>query len=161
MTPLPRRTVMAGSAALAAAAAAACSPASSAPPAAPATGTTSAPAQGASTRSSAGQGTSSNTGSAPLDVNSVRTLDVPVGGGVILMDGSFVITQPTAGTFKAFSKICTHQGCPVSQLKGSEIVCTCHGSQFDITDGHVVQGPAKKPLIAATVHVANGIATAS
>ena len=39
---------------------------------------------------------------------------VPVGGGVILDNADYVITQPKKGTYKAFSKICTHMGCPVA-----------------------------------------------
>ena len=38
---------------------------------------------------------------------------VPVGGGVILTKDEVVVTQPEAGTFKAFSAVCTHQGCLV------------------------------------------------
>ena len=33
----------------------------------------------------------------------VKTSDVPVGGGVVLADQKVVVTQPTAGTYKAFS----------------------------------------------------------
>lgn len=36
---------------------------------------------------------------------SVATADVPVGGGVILDDAKYVVTQPTEGEFKAFSSI--------------------------------------------------------
>ena len=70
------------------------------------------------------------------------TADVPVGGGVILTDAQLVITQPKAGTFKAFSAICTHQGCAVSTVENGTINCPCHGSEFAITDGSVVAGPA-------------------
>lgn len=72
--------------------------------------------------------------------------EVPVGGGVILQDGAYVVTQPTAGEVKAFTKICTHQQCPVSRIEDSNIVCDCHGSRFSITDGSVTNGPAQEPL---------------
>ena len=72
--------------------------------------------------------------------------DVPVGGGKIFEDQSVVVTQPTAGTFKAFSAICTHQGCTVSSVSGGTINCPCHGSKFKIADGSVAGGPAKRPL---------------
>lgn len=77
---------------------------------------------------------------------SVATADVPVGGGVILDDAKYVVTQPTEGELKAFSSICTHQGCPVSEIRGDAIVCTCHGSRFSIKDGLVLRQPATKPL---------------
>jgi Rieske Fe-S protein len=79
------------------------------------------------------------------------TADVPVGGGVI--KGDYVITQPTKGTFKAFSKVCTHQGCDVTRVTGGLISCPCHGSQFSITDGSVQNGPAPRPLPETTVKV--------
>ena len=40
--------------------------------------------------------------------------DIPVGGGKVFDALKVVITQPTAGDFKAFSAICTHQGCTVN-----------------------------------------------
>lgn len=77
--------------------------------------------------------------------------EVPEGGGVI--KGDYVITQPAAGTFKAFSKVCTHQGCDVNKIDGGLISCPCHGSQFSIEDGSVKGGPAPKPLPATAVKV--------
>lgn len=67
------------------------------------------------------------------------TGDVAVGGGLILADQNLVITQPTEGEFKGFSATCTHQGCTVSEVTDGVIVCNCHGSQFSIADGSVVQ----------------------
>lgn len=75
----------------------------------------------------------------------VSTRDVPVGGGVIVPGQQVVVTQPTAGEFKCFSAICTHQKCPVTRVT-EHIDCTCHGSQFSIEDGSVVKGPAKTGL---------------
>ena len=72
--------------------------------------------------------------------------DVPVGGGKILADQQVVVTQPTEGSFKAFSSVCTHQGCSVQTVAQGTIDCPCHGSMFSIKDGSVVQGPATSPL---------------
>ena len=88
---------------------------------------------------------SASSAAAP-DGPSVATADVPVGGGVILDDADYVVTQPAKGTYKAFSKICTHQGCPVSKVEDGVIKCPCHGSEFSIEDGSVEQPPAGKPL---------------
>ena len=63
-----------------------------------------------------------------------------------------MITQPTAGEFKAFSSICTHQNCPVADVTDT-INCTCHGSKFSIADGSVVNPPATNPLGARNVTV--------
>ncbi|MGW3620349.1 Rieske (2Fe-2S) protein [Micromonospora arida] len=74
------------------------------------------------------------------------TADIPVGGGKVLATDGVVITQPTAGQFKGFSPICTHQNCPVTNVDGGTINCTCHNSKFSIEDGSVKAGPATKPL---------------
>ena len=79
------------------------------------------------------------------------TADVPVGGGIIL--ASMVITQPTEGEFKAFDKKCTHQGCPVTEIKGGAINCKCHGSKFSIEDGSVQDGPGNGPLAEKQIKV--------
>jgi Rieske Fe-S protein len=72
--------------------------------------------------------------------------DVPVGGGTVFGDQKVVVTQPSAGDFKGFSAICTHQGCVVANVQDGTINCTCHGSKFSIEDGSVVTGPASSPL---------------
>lgn len=87
---------------------------------------------------------------------SVPTADVPVGGGTIVTDADenvFVVTQPAEGEFKAFSGICTHQKCPVTEVAGDEIVCSCHGSRYAVADGSVVAGPAPAPLPEVTATV--------
>ena len=81
------------------------------------------------------------------------TADIPVGGGVIVGSAEVVVTQPSEGEFKAFSSICPHQGCPVSQINDGVIICTCHNSHFDIATGDVVSGPARKGLAPRTVTV--------
>jgi Rieske Fe-S protein len=93
--------------------------------------------------------------------STVTTAEVPVGGGFIMPNADFVVTQPTKGSYKAFSKICTHQGCPVSQIADKEIICRCHGSHFSIADGSVVSGPAQSPLPAATTKVSGTTITVS
>jgi|SRR6478735_5960652 Rieske Fe-S protein len=85
-----------------------------------------------------------------------RTADVPEGGGQILTDEQLVVTQPTAGEFKCFTAVCTHQGCIVSSVEDGTINCTCHGSRFSIEDGSVTAGPATSPLDAVAVSVDGG-----
>ncbi|MEU3734895.1 Rieske (2Fe-2S) protein [Streptomyces sp. NPDC033538] len=74
------------------------------------------------------------------------TSDIPVGGGKVFADEKIVVTQPEQGEFKAFSAICTHQNCLVSDVRDGSIDCACHGSRFSITDGAMEQGPATRPL---------------
>ena len=64
---------------------------------------------------------------------------------------TYVVTQPTKGDFKAFSKICTHRQCTVAAVRDGMIHCNCHGSEFSIKDGSVVHDPAPKPLPEAKV----------
>ncbi|MFF5504521.1 Rieske (2Fe-2S) protein [Streptomyces roseolus] len=81
------------------------------------------------------------------------TSEIPVGGGTVFADRKVVVTQPEAGEFKAFSAICTHQGCTVSKVANGTIDCPCHGSRFSVTDGAVTAGPAPRPLPAAEITV--------
>lgn len=49
----------------------------------------------------------------------------------------------------AYSKICTHVGCPVALYEQltHNLLCPCHQSTFDVTDAcKVVFGPAARPL---------------
>jgi len=81
------------------------------------------------------------------------TSSIPVGGGKVFADKDVVVTQPSAGEFKAFSATCTHMGCKVKDVENGLIACPCHGSRFAIADGSVVHGPAQKPLPAKSVSV--------
>jgi len=95
--------------------------------------------------------------SAAVAVGSIALADIPVGGGVVVADPPadppVVVTQPTAGDVKAFTAICPHQGCLVSDVSNNEILCACHGSKFSALDGSVIQGPAVEGLSAAAVSV--------
>jgi nitrite reductase/ring-hydroxylating ferredoxin subunit len=98
--------------------------------------------------------TGQDAGSPPVSGTTLgSSSDVPVGGGTVFADAGVVVTQPTRGEFHAFSAICTHQGCSVTEVKERAIICSCHGSQFDLTDGSVVLGPALEPLPRADVTV--------
>ncbi|MFG2037138.1 Rieske (2Fe-2S) protein [Dactylosporangium sp. NPDC048998] len=73
--------------------------------------------------------------------------EIPVGGGKIVSDGGgTVVTQPESGTFKAFTAICTHQQCVVTDVANNSINCKCHGSTFSAVDGSVTNPPATTKL---------------
>ncbi len=82
--------------------------------------------------------------------------EVPVGGGKVYRNQKIVVTQPTAGQYKAFSAKCTHAGCIVDQVAAGTIQCPCHGSRFSVSDGSVTDGPAPSPLPQYQVAVQNG-----
>lgn len=117
-------------------------------------------ALGGMTACSSGAGSRDTRGTAPTGAASApvppgaiaSTAEIPVGSGKILTAAQLVVTQPTAGQFVGLSAFCTHQGCIVSQIRGSSIVCGCHGSQFGL-DGAVLKGPATKPLEKVAVSV--------
>jgi Rieske Fe-S protein len=117
-------------------------------PAAPPT--QAAPAKAAATKA-AGQ----TQGAPPAaDVERLAsTGDIPVGGGKIFSDDKVVVTQPTAGTFKAYDTTCTHAGCAVTKISGGTINCPCHGAKFSLEDGSVAAGPAPSPLQEVSIKV--------
>ena len=53
----------------------------------------------------------------------------------------------------------SHAGCAFSEdaeLEGADIVCSCHGSEFDIRTGDVLRGPAEDAIRAFPVRVFAG-----
>ena len=99
--------------------------------------------------SAAGSGATSGASSAASSTASgggTPTAEIPVGGGKVFADSKTVVTQPTAGTFKAFDATCTHQGCSVASVQDNQIICPCHQSHFDATTGDRVAGPATRAL---------------
>jgi len=115
-------------------------------------GAGSTPASTGADGSAGATGPTGDGGGAPL----AETSAVPVGGGVIDAGAKVVVTQPVAGTIKAFSAVCTHAGCLVSSVSDGAIVCPCHGSRFSVADGSVLQGPAAAPLAPQPVTVTQG-----
>lgn len=83
---------------------------------------------------------------------------VGVGKAARLTHGSttVIVSQPSSGEYKAFSTVCTHQGCQVQVQDSNRIVCPCHGSEFAVSDGSVVHGPAESPLASYPVQEKGG-----
>lgn len=52
------------------------------------------------------------------------------------------------GNLYAFDNTCTHLHCSLAEgeLDGTVVTCPCHGSQFDVTTGAVLRGPAREPV---------------
>ena len=107
---------------------------------------------GSSSGAASGSGPAASSGSAAL----ASTSEIPVGGGKVFSAEKVVVTQPTAGEFKAFSAVCTHLGCLVDKVASGTIDCPCHGSKYSVKNGSVVSGPAPKPLPAQKIKVAGG-----
>ena len=158
-TDMNRRTVLraagVGGAGVAGAAALASCGGSTTPKTPSASSTTaSASATSSATSSGSTSGSATSSGSAAPSGTPVKTADVPVGGGVINASALFVVTQPSAGQFKAFSAVCTHMGCTVTKIVDGMIDCPCHQSQFDITTGTpTAASQAKSPLPGKTATV--------
>ncbi len=62
------------------------------------------------------------------------------------------------GTFYAFDDTCTHMGCSLAEgdLEGTTATCRCHGSEFDVTSGAVLRGPAQEPVEIYETRVEDG-----
>ena len=117
----------------------------------------SATGQASAAQASAGQaGGGQADGGAAMGTLLGLVTDIPVGGGTIYTSEKIVVTQPVKGVFKAFSAVCTHVGCICNKVANGTIDCPCHGSEFKITDGAVVTGPAPSPLPARTITVSDG-----
>ena len=59
------------------------------------------------------------------------------------------------GELHAFDDTCTHRACSLAKgkLDGTTVTCPCHGSQFDVTTGEVLRGPAQQPVRSRLVQI--------
>jgi thiosulfate dehydrogenase [quinone] large subunit len=76
---------------------------------------------------------------------------VPVGGAAQFTDPKTghpgLVLQTTKGEFVAYDAICPHAGCTVGYSPAAQlIVCPCHGSEFNPSNGAVVSPPAPHGL---------------
>lgn len=77
--------------------------------------------------------------------------DIPVGSSAIFQyptpSNPCVLIRTSADAYVAYSRICTHAGCPVFYQEGANVLaCPCHGGVFSVADGSVLQGPPPRPL---------------
>ena len=78
-----------------------------------------------------------------------RPDDVPEGEiRQFQVGGEDVAVANVDGELHAFSDVCTHLQCSLAEgdLEGTTVTCMCHGSQFDVTTGDVLNGPATEPV---------------
>lgn len=113
----------------------------------------------------------------PLDAKPVQVFPFDAAGGVV-RDGSrlnkvLLVRLDPAGLdpavrgraadgVLAFSAVCTHQGCDVSEWNEAEkaLLCFCHFSRFDPARlGQVIAGPATRSLPNLPLKVDNGLLT--
>lgn len=86
----------------------------------------------------------------------ISTAEVDASGlAAIETDAGKIAVANVEGEYFAFDDTCTHQGCSLSTgtLDGSNVICPCHGSTFDVTSGEVVSGPASRPVMSYAVTV--------
>jgi 3-phenylpropionate/trans-cinnamate dioxygenase ferredoxin component len=85
-----------------------------------------------------------------------RSTDVAPGQmRVFDVAGTKVNVANVAGQLYAFDDTCTHTGCSLARgrLNATTVTCACHGSQFDVTSGAVLRGPAARPVRSRSVQV--------
>jgi len=74
------------------------------------------------------------------------------------VSGTPVTIANAAGHLYAIDDTCTHMGCSLANgsLDGTTLTCACHGSQFDVTSGDVLRGPAEDPERSRRVEIQDG-----
>lgn len=72
--------------------------------------------------------------------------------------GTGVTVASAVGHLYAFDDRCTHTGCSLGEggLVGTTVTCGCHGSQFDVTTGAILRGPARRPVRSRVLRVEGG-----
>lgn len=76
--------------------------------------------------------------------------ELPVGKAIqqAVAGDQILIYRESDETVRAYSAVCTHQGCIVgaSEDTTDPFICPCHSSKFDKTTGEAIAGPAQLPL---------------
>jgi len=89
-------------------------------------------------------------------IGAASKLPVGAAGSFTLPNGDpAIVIQTSAGVYECYDAVCTHAGCTVG-YSGGMIICPCHGSQFSLTTGNPLTGPAPTPLKKYTVKDVNG-----
>jgi 3-phenylpropionate/trans-cinnamate dioxygenase ferredoxin component len=72
--------------------------------------------------------------------------------------GTQIAVAKVDGALYAFGDTCTHMACSLAggDLEETTVICPCHGSEFDVTSGAVLQGPAREPVETYETRVEGG-----
>jgi nitrite reductase/ring-hydroxylating ferredoxin subunit len=72
--------------------------------------------------------------------------------------GERIAVANVEGTFHAFGDLCPHRQCSLAEggLEGTVVTCPCHGSQFAVTTGERLRGPAVRSVRTYALRVGNG-----
>jgi len=104
------------------------------------TTTTSAPASSSTGTSGSTQGTLLGKAS-QVPVGQAATFTIPSNGD------PGIVVHTVGGQWVAYDAVCPHAGCQVGFAASADVfVCPCHGSQFQVNDGAVLNGPAPRGL---------------
>lgn len=120
--------------------------------------TTASSGGGATTTGAGGEGSGGATETGGSGGQAIaQTSEVPQNSAVRFTNAGqpALLIHLQNGDFVAYSAVCTHQQCEVTyQQETSQIVCPCHGSVFEPSNGaQVVNGPAEQPLPEIPVEV--------
>ena len=95
-------------------------------------------------------------------IDIVESNQIPPGTlkSLSINDKSILVTN-VAGKFYAVAGKCTHSGGDLSKgrLEGTTITCPRHGSQFDVTTGKRLKGPAARDLVVYQVRLEGSMLT--
>ena len=78
-----------------------------------------------------------------LNDNKIVVVPVPKNESVSFINEYIVVNKDNS--IRILSAHCTHLGCKINKTENGQLVCPCHGSEYDLT-GKVLKGPAYKNL---------------
>lgn len=72
--------------------------------------------------------------------------------------GVRIAVANVGGAFYAFDDTCPHLRCSLAggDLEETAVICPCHGSEFDVRSGAVLEGPAREPVETYRTRVEGG-----
>jgi 3-phenylpropionate/trans-cinnamate dioxygenase ferredoxin subunit len=72
-----------------------------------------------------------------------------------VVNGTRIALTDVGGAYYAFGATCTHLHCSLAEgeMEGTTVKCRRHGSQFAVTTGAVLRGPARDPVASYPVRL--------
>jgi Rieske Fe-S protein len=96
-----------------------------------------------------------------IEVDTTRvpqwTTPSPVEIAVVFLGARVIVVRRSRTDFLVLSAECPHAGCGVSVVQPPQLLCPCHGSEFDF-NGRRLAGPASSdlPILTADFDAATG-----